>query len=50
MMVWKFYPTKGVGGKRYDLGVMQRGRWFGKGNSLKKWQLLVSMVDFVSGG
>ena len=56
MMGWKgftsfefsglFYPTKGVGGKRYDLGVMQRRRWVGKRNSLYKWQLLISMLDF----
>ena len=26
-----FYPTKGVGGKRYDPCVMQRRRCFGKG-------------------
>ena len=41
-----FYPTKGVGGKRYDPCVMQRRRWFGKGDSFKIWQFLVSMLDF----
>ena len=41
-----FYPTKGVGGKRYDPCVMHRRRWFGKGDSFKIWQFLVSMLDF----
>ena len=43
--LWYPDPTKEVGtGCRG--GVQQARRWFRKGNSLKKWQLLVSMLDF----
>ena len=38
-----FCPTKGVGGKCYDQWVMQRRRWFGKGDSFK---IQKSMLDF----
>ena len=38
-----FCPTKGVGGKCYDQWVMQRRRWFGKGDSFK---IQKSLLDF----
>ena len=42
-----FYPTKGVGGKRYDPCVMQRRRWFGKGGLLLNMAIFGIYIRFL---